>query len=264
MKRYSLRFAALVLLAVLAVGPASAQFPHGEWGDAPENALAYPALGVMGMFPTCLNPAPYVYHGPLCWAFFGPGCDFEPDGNAGACFFPPYDLDECFQDGDAGLMFPMPFTIVGNQTVPCLGQATALGAKCLMAQWAVNLDIQVTNNMPVIGYFNLVIDWDQNGSWGGAPPCPPGVPVPEHCVVDFPVPVGFSGPLSALGPPAFQIGPYSGHVWARFMISEQPVGPNWNGAAIREDGESEDYLLFVDDSVPVEESSWGALKSTYR
>ncbi len=264
MKRNGWKIGALALLAVLATGAANAQqFPVGEWGDAPEGALAYPATGVIGNFPTCLNPAPYIYHGPLCWAFFGPGCDFEVDGNAGTCLFPPYDQDECFMDGDAGLMYPNPYTIVNGQTVPCQGQATALGVTCAMANWGVDLDITVTNTMPVIGYFNLLIDWDQNGSWGGAIPCPNGL-LPEHCVVDFPVPIGFSGPISILGPNAFQIGPLLGHVWSRFMISESPVGSNWNGAALREDGETEDYLLFVDDSVPREETSWGTLKTMYR
>ena len=69
-----------------------------DFGDAPEGALAYPSMGVMGFFPTCITV------GPLTWiqhtnfgAWFGPAVDFELDGNAGLCpTFGPYDADECF------------------------------------------------------------------------------------------------------------------------------------------------------------------------
>jgi hypothetical protein len=79
-----------------------------DFGDAPEGgaALAYPPAATPGQFPTCLNvgPAPFVGHTNF-GAFFGPLFDLEPDGNAGLCqtasCFPPYDQDECFQDGDA-------------------------------------------------------------------------------------------------------------------------------------------------------------------
>jgi hypothetical protein len=252
------------LLTVLMAGAATAQV--GEWGDAPESALAYPATGVMGAFPTCQNigPAAWIYHGPLCWAFFGPSCDFEIEGNAGMCpLFNPYDMDECFADGDAGLLVPQAFTIVGVNVLPCIGFANALGAICSPAMWGPNVDIQVTNTMPVTGYVNVLLDWDQNGMWGGAPPCPNG-PAPEHALVDFPVPIGFSGPLSALMPPGFLIGPNPGYVWCRFSITERPVGPNWNGAGTFEDGESEDYLLYVDASVEIKRHSWGMIKGTYR
>jgi hypothetical protein len=129
--------------------------------------------------------------------------------------------------------------------------------------WGANIDIIVTNTMPVTGYVNVLMDWDQGGSWGGAANCPQQ-PAPEHVLVDFPVPVGFSGPLSALMPPGFLVGPQPGFVWARFSITNLPVGPNWNGAGTYEDGETEDYLLFVDASVPSKQQSWGSLKSIYR
>ena len=254
-------------LALALSSPAVAQM-MGEWGDAPESAIAYPTLGVMGAFPTCQNtgPAAFVYHGPICGAWFGPSCDLEPEGNAGTCpMFAPHDMDECFADGDAGLLFPPAFTIMGNREVPCTGSAGAVGAICLQAIWGANLDIHVQNLMPggATGFVNVLFDWDQNGAWGGGSPCPQGTAV-EHVLVDFPVPNGFAGPLSALMPPPFQIGPNNGWVWARFSITEQPVGQGWNGSGSFEDGESEDYLLFVDASVPTETTSWGTLKSIYR
>jgi hypothetical protein len=254
-----------ILLLALCLPVAALAGLTGEWGDAPENAMAYPSLGIMGAFPTCQNtgPAAWIYHGALCWAFFGPSCDFENEGNANLCpLFNPYDMDECFNDGDAGLIMPWPFTIWNNQEVPCTGSATSLGAICTQAMWGINIDITVTNTMPVTGYVNVLIDMDQNGAWGGGPSCPPFAP--EHVLVDFPIPVGYSGPLSMLAPGGFLIGPQHGFVWARFSITEQPVGQNWNGVGIFEDGETEDYLLYIDASVPAEETSWGSLKTMYR
>jgi hypothetical protein len=226
--------------------------PEGEYGDAPEGATAYPSLGVMGAFPTCVNcgPAGWVYHGPLGWARFelvpAPGVDFENEGNAGLCpNFAPYDADECFNDGDAGLMFPPAYTIQGGIVVPCTGQTGPLGITCQMAVWGVDVDIWVINNMPVNGFVNVLMDWDQNGQWAGASQCPGGA-APEHVLVNFLVPIGFAGPLSALGPPAFLIGPSDGYVWSRFTVSEHPVPNDWNGEEWFEDGETEDYLLLVD------------------
>ena len=51
----------------------------------PEAAVAYPASGIIGAFPTCENRplAPWIQHNNF-GAFFGPSYDREPDGNAGA------------------------------------------------------------------------------------------------------------------------------------------------------------------------------------
>ncbi len=238
------------------------QEPLFDYGDAPEEALAY-STGVIGMFPTCINvgpPGSFIQHA-FGNARFGPpdplSWDPEPDGNGGLCpMFAPYDSDECFQDGDAGLLFPEPFTIQGGVEVPCPSSAgTALGQVCQPAVWGNNIDILVTNNMLVEGYVNVLIDWDQNGVWSGLSSCPDGTVTPEHVLVDFPVPVGFSGPLSALMPPNFLIGPNPGYVWARFSITERPVSATdpWDGSGIFEDGETEDYLLLIEgDTTPPE------------
>jgi hypothetical protein len=224
-----------------------------EFGDAPEDALAYPPTGGWGWFPTCVTrgPAGWVQHTNF-GAYFGPSFDLETDGNAGLCSlvgcFPPYDQDECFQDGDAGLIIPQPYTINGlGNVVKCpLSAGTALGRACQMARWGRNVDIDVHNHMPSqsVGYVNVLIDWDQSGSWGGVASCPTAG-TPEHVLVNFQVPNPYDGPLSALGPPDFLIGPNNGYVWARFTITEQPVRPDWNGEGSFEDGETEDYLLRV-------------------
>jgi hypothetical protein len=223
-----------------------------EFSDAPEGstAIAYPSLGVTGNFPTCITvgPATWVQHTNF-GAWFGPSFDFELDGNAGTCpsCFPPYDVDECFMDGDAGLLIPEAYTINNVLTVvPCPGwTGTPLGLTGQTAVWGVDIDIEVHNHMPSAwqGYFNLIVDWNQNGAWGD-----PG----EHVVVNFwPIPNPFDGPISVLGPPNFVIGPNPGYVWSRFSITEAPVQPNWKGDGGFEDGETEDYLLRIDQTQPV-------------
>ena len=246
--------------------PASPASGNMDYGDAPEAALVYPASGIIGAFPTCENRplAPWIQHNNF-GAFFGPSYDREMDGNAGLCqtasCFPPYDADECYQDNDAGLIMPQPFTINAAMTVvPCPNsQGTPLGNACQAAVWGSNIDISVRNNMPnqAIGYVNLLVDWNQDGQWGGSVTCPGGTtPVSEHALVDFAVPNGFNGPLSALGPPSFVIGPKAGHVWARFSITQRPVGMGWIGNGQFEDGESEDYLLLVQAAQP-NQYDWG-------
>lgn len=219
-----------------------------EYGDAPETAVAYPSTGVVGAFPTCITVGTsYVQHNNF-GAQLGPTFDFEGDGNAGLCpGFAPYDNDECFADGDAGLLFPEPFTIVNNAVVTCPNSmGTSLGNPCAVAVWGSNIDIDLSNNMPnqTPGLMNVIIDFNQNGVWGDLVTCPTGQ-LPEHVLQNFPIPWGFAGPLSALMPPAFTIGPNSGYVWARFSITEQPVAANWDGHGFFEDGESEDYLLYI-------------------
>ncbi|MBN2000104.1 T9SS type A sorting domain-containing protein [candidate division KSB1 bacterium] len=157
-------------------------------------------------------------------------------------------------------MFPPAFTIQGpvglEMVVGCTGQSGYLGVTCQPATWGVDIDIVVTNNMPnsTIGYVNVLFDWNQDGLWSGIASCATAG-APEHVLVDFPVPNGYSGPLSVLVPPAFLIGPNSGFVWARFTVSEQPVNTtDWDGSGIFEDGETEDYLLAI---ATQEEVDWG-------
>jgi hypothetical protein len=229
---------------------------YREYGDAPEgtNHIAYPATGVTGAFPTCMGcgPALWIQHNNF-GAWFGPAFDFELEGNAGWCpgGFPPYDQDEGYQDGDAGLIIPQPYTInAANNVVPFAGWiGTALGTTGQVAVWGVNVDIWVHNTMPghapyVPAYVNVLMDWNQNGAWGN-----PG----EHVLQNFVVPPLYIGPLSALLPPNFVIGLNPGYVWTRFSITETAVPLNWNGAGEFEDGETEDYLLHINET---EEQGW--------
>jgi hypothetical protein len=221
-----------------------------EFGDAPEDALAYPSTMTNGWFPTCKTCGVdgWIQHNNF-GAWFGPAFEFETDGNAGLCpgSFPPYDQDEGFQDGDAGLLMPEPFTIDPTPTVvPFTGFiGTSLGIINHQAYWGTDIDIEVHNHMPssTIGFVNVLMDWNQDGDWKD-----PG----ERILFDQPIPNPFDGPISALiGGTSFTIGPNPGYVWTRFTISELQLGAAWFGEGNFEDGESEDYLLRIDDE-PIE------------
>jgi hypothetical protein len=254
------RRTAVAILAILGIAlicsvPANAATSR-DYGDAPEGVLAYPSSGVIGQFPTCtgVGPAAWVEHngGTL---YFGPKVDKETDGNGGQCpVFEPgaYDRDEGFGDGDAGLIKPRAYSIKSVNGTPTVYPLVTTGLEtianaCYGAIWGGSIDINVHNDrrdgQP--GYVNLLIDWNQDGKWGGTSSLCSGKSVPEHVLVNFPVPAGYSGPLSALGPADFLVGPNAGYVWARFTITERPVQKDWTGDGIFDDGETEDYLLAI-------------------
>jgi len=221
-----------------------------EFGDAPEDALAYPSTMTNGWFPTCKTCGTdgWIQHNNF-GAYFGPTFEFETDGNAGLCpgGFPPYDQDEGFQDGDAGLMIPEPFTIDPTPTVvPFTGYTgTALGQINQIATWGMDIDIEVHNHMPssTAGFVNVLMDWNQDGDWKDSG---------EHVLIDQTIPNPFDDPISLLiGGSTFTIGPNPGYVWTRFTITEFQLGPSWFGEGNFEDGETEDYLLRIDD-IPFE------------
>jgi hypothetical protein len=232
-----------------------------DFGDAPECALAYLVPPVVGNFPTCTNNGPagsFIRHAGNYEALFGEFVDYESEGNANWCpqFSPnTYNMDECWLDGDAGLIMPKAYTIVGaigsETVVPCTDGPTKLWRTCKMGIWGANVDILVTNNLPAgaTAYVNLLVDWNQDGQWGGVSPCQGNLAAPEHALVNFPVPNGYSGPLSALSPPNFRIGPKSNYVWARFSVTESPVAAGWTGIGLFNYGESEDYLLRVSPAI---------------
>ena len=237
-----------------------------EYGDAPEASLGYPSTALISQFPTCKNSGQsgWIEHNNF-GAWFGTTFDFELDGNAGNCpVFNPnqYDLDECFNDGDAGLIMPPSYTIQGTigseVVVPCSTATGPLELICGTAEWGTDIDIFVHNTMPghdpyLPAYVNLLIDWNQDGIWANDPAtvCPPGGSmIPEHVLVDHVVPAQYIGALSAIpSPPAdFIVGPNPGYVWCRFSITEAPVNTdNWDGEGVFEDGETEDYLLYIED-----------------
>jgi hypothetical protein len=254
---------AVIFAGALALSPGLVSAEGGfDYGDAPEGAPAYPYSLVIGAFPTCKNvpTAGYIEHDNF-GAWFGPSYDFEGDGNGGCCpLFNPdsYDQDECFNDGDAGLIKPEPYTLEGSTIVtPCPGcSGSPLGTVCQQARWGSDIDIYVHNTMPghpeyLPAYVNVLVDWNQDGQWGGSCSCPGANTTPEHVLVNFVVPAQYIGTLSTLSPADFTIGPEQGYVWTRFSITESPVAEDWDGSGEFEDGETEDYLLRIDGEMPV-------------
>lgn len=231
-----------------------------DYGDAPETGLAYPSLGVTGKFPTCryIGPAGYIRHGKNKNCFFGYKVDHEQEGNAGGCFDAVkghWDQDELCGASDAGLWKPNPYTLTGDpgmETVAPLCASlpgTPMGFACAMAAWGRNIDIWWQCNLDKGAYINVIMDWNQDGDWGDSSWCEVDHWIPEHVLVNFPVPGGWNGLLSNWHPPSFRMGSNSGYVWARFTISERPVALPWNGSGSFDDGESEDYLLKVKERI---------------
>ncbi|HMB68745.1 MAG TPA: FlgD immunoglobulin-like domain containing protein, partial [bacterium] len=249
--------ALLLLFVALLAAAASAQPGHpgpGDWGDAPEGALAYPSIGVVGLFPSCFGgPAGFIWHGnpgPPVDMYWGFTVDDELDGNAGICPPPPYEMDECWGpfDGDGGLAIPDTHTINAGLVVPCGQQPPrALGTTCQVLNLVPGgpLEANIVNNSGVPGYVNVLIDWDQSGTWGGQSLCA-GAPTPEHVIQNLPVPPFYAGPLSGLAPGPVQVGPRDGYVWMRLTLGEQPVQAGWDGSGLFDLGETEDYLVRID------------------
>jgi hypothetical protein len=239
-----------------------------DFGDAPEGASAYPNLGVQGQFPTCLDTviAGFISHAvqdPIT-VFFGQIVDPEADGNAGLCSpYAPYNNDECFQDGDAGLIIPSPYTINGiGKYQACLPPGSPLANVADTVIWGPgnDLDILITNLSTNLAFVNLLIDWNLNGKWNYDPnTIVQGNVIPEHCLVNFPVPPGFTGPLSQLVPPAFYTGPLSGFAWARFSVTDIPVQQNWDGSGEFSTGETEDYLFKMDPRKEIPVADWALI-----
>lgn len=272
-------FALALAIALAAAGSASAQVcmmlaVDPEWGDAPEGVLAYPDLGVTGLFPTCLGgPSGCIQHafvggGVLNNAFFGPDLDYERDGNGGVCPPPQFENDECYGplDGDAGLVLPTAFTFGPTgppfTAITCSGQQpTSLGTTCGTARWGPDIDILITNNLllgmavpvPTVVYFNVLMDFNRNGVWDGVIPTPCG-PIDEHVIKNLPIMPGFSGLASQLLPvaPDILVGADSGYVWCRFSLAPDPnpVPIPWDGSGFWEGGETEDYMLHIRGGTP--------------
>lgn len=252
-----------------------------EYGDAPEGDTAYINPVIIGNFPTCTQvgqPNSFIEHGCPSNLFFGAFVDCENDGNAGLCpTFGPnlFNMDECGTfpypippvappgPVDEGLMIPIPYTLGLMQPsfwgyFPCGSGSQPLGMACSTAVWGQNVDIWINGvnpNLASPGFFNLLVDWNMDGDWLDVAQCGQ-VNVPEHAVVNFPIPPAFTGPISALAPPPFAIGPFGGKAWARFTLTESPVQLPWDGSGQFNDGETEDYILGVEAPSEIPISDW--------
>ncbi|MBN1780616.1 PKD domain-containing protein [bacterium] len=224
-----------------------------DYGDAPEDVIAYPDLGVIGRFPTCLvGSAGFIRHTEEGRTFLGHHADYEREGNGDFCpsFIPDmYDMDEQCGEGESCLWKPDVFTIVDGSVVPLCSDMSGdhMGYPCSLARWGDNINIWFDTWEIDGAYVNVIIDWNQDGQWGGASSCD-NVSIPEHILQNFHVPGAMNGHLSVLDPPAFRIGPNSGYVWARFTITNEPIPLPWDGGGgTFHAGETEDHLLKVGD-----------------
>jgi hypothetical protein len=244
-----------------------------DFGDAPEEDTAYLNPVIIGHFPTCtqVGPNEWISHGCPNSLFFGGTIDCENDGNAGLCpTFGPnwYNADECGTFPypplpppnwlDEGLFKPVPASIVFGEYVTCgVIPPVPIDTVCRTATWGQDVDIFINGGQAVGGFLNVVFDWNRDGVWADDPntTCR-GNFVPEHVLVNFPVPPGFMGPASLLNLPPFVVGPKAGFVWSRFTLSEMPVELPWDGSGMFVDGESEDYLINVAPLSYIPLSNW--------
>ncbi|MBN2105354.1 T9SS type A sorting domain-containing protein [bacterium] len=226
-------------------------FIRYDYGDAPENDVAYPDLAVIGHFPTCYGgSAGFIRHTDSGHTFLGHHADYELDGNGSFCpAFSPnmYDRDEMCHEGESCLWKPDVYTIEDGSVVPLCEDMSGsiLGYPCSTARWGENINIWFDTDRPEGAYVNVLIDWNQDGEWGGTCECDQGN-APEHILRNFHVSGASNGHLSVLDPPSFRIGPNSGYVWARFTITEDPIPLPWDGGGRTfHSGETEDHLLKV-------------------
>jgi hypothetical protein len=131
--------------------------------------------------------------------------------------------------------------------VPCDPNAVRpLGTPCGTGTFGPDFDVEVTSTLPFDLYFNLLVDWNQDGRWNGASACPLAQIENEHLVQNLVIPPFYSGPISGLLAGAtFLVAAQPGYVWARATLGETPVAVDWNGAGLFTYGETEDYLLLV-------------------
>ena len=254
---------------------------YEDWGDAPEEAMAYP--GVIGRFPTCsapggpggmegvcppLGPPPgppvgYVRHvstaadpSPFwlgCGNATSPGVDSEPDGKMN-------DTGGPFSSCSPNLAVDCTdfFGLVWGQD-ECYGDGVDAG---LLSPTTVffnsctptTIDYQTSNcGETVDAFLNILVDMNEDGDWNDNLICDsPGGP---GCVYEWAV----QNQLVVLGPgcethtsPLLRIGPQSGHGWLRISITREPVPLDfpWNGSAGTTTGyfvggETEDYPVMI-------------------
>lgn len=282
-------------------GPDCGRLIAFDFGDAPEGIPAYPlsAPGVIGHFPTCLfpfapggqggpcpfvspppGPTGYVKHfhggGPNYWlgCYFLPngapiGIDGEPDGKVNT---PPVGFSACAQ---------IPTDCVealegGFDQDECTGDgsdATLRGRVSFVActPGAFPYDIFNCGNITNV-FLNVLIDWNKDGDWNDNVICPNGVCANEWALMNVPVPI-MPG-CNPLVTPPIQPGPFPfRNIWMRISISSQPMPPiyPWDGTATGfgavdfvQGGETEDYLVNVEQVVPSEKTTWGNIKALYR
>src|SRR5262245_26746000 len=251
-----------------------------DFGDAPEDILAYP--GVIGHFPTCLTPGspgnrtfacPPISTAPIatlgtgyvrhqhpqndrywlgCPAAGNPpmGIDAESDGKVNATGGP-------FSACSSGLTIDCT-EVAGVLTFgqdECYGSNdAALAAPPTFKACGpgnVNWTIPAFScaNVGKQVFLNILCDWNQDGDWNDNFQCSNG------CSFEWPVKnfiVTLQPGCNTIFVPTFRVGPNPGPGWMRITISDEQVSDDfpWAGSALLpsgtlHNGETEDYPIRI-------------------
>lgn len=278
----TLAIALLAAGALAFAGPSQARDVDGgpdcqldkiDWGDAPEEVLAYP--GVPGRFPTCSFPGPagtqnlnpvcppistlpgptghvtHIQFGPTTPGNYWLGCYFDATGAAigidsesdgktnqpstGLSFCNSTLLTDCVEAG-AGLLFDQDECYLDGSDAGVKAPPVLLACKVSAVTFET---FNCGQNRTV--FLNVLIDMNQDGDWNDNDIC-----VDDAgnvlCAYEWAVknatlvlPPG----CAVLTTPPFLVGPRPGPGWMRITISDDPVTDDfpWAGSALLAGGE---------------------------
>jgi hypothetical protein len=270
------------------------QITRQDYGDAPEDVLAYP--GVIGKFPTCSaiglpstfdiscppistppGPSGFVEHLLFgdnywlgCWGLAGIGpmgvdTDFDGKTNQPAVGFSHCGPVPGFPTDCVEAAFGLTF-----DQDECYADGSDAGVKppslVVCETSTVSFDTFSCGPQPHQAFLNILIDMNQDGDWNDNFACPQGCAY-EWAVKNEPI-VILPGCVPHVSP-AFLVGPKPGHGWMRVTICDELVSVDfpWSGSVSQgglHNGETEDYPVDIQIRTPALPSTWGHIKSLYR
>lgn len=265
---------------------------YEDWGDAPEDAMAYP--GLPGHFPTCnfpgvpgtynvevvcpprsTPPAPtgFVRHfsapsdNVQFWLGCGdgaglPGVDSEHDGKVNDDGSP---LSRCNQ----GPVDCFDFFGINWGQDECYGDGVDAGLAGPVLKFKTctqsTFDFRAFNckTVQVDAFLNVLIDMNQDGDWNDNFICP-GT---QGCAYEWAIkniPIVLNPGCQTITSPSFLMGPMSNRGWMRVTLSAGAVSDDfpWDGSAgpggdgFLLAGETEDYPVMIrPDNVGVDDET---------
>jgi hypothetical protein len=255
--------------------PDTCEVGYTDFGDAPEDLLAYPS-GILGHFPTCIAPSAAGTQTILCGTAqsSAPGLTGFVQHVQPLAGGPEPIWLGCQVDGEADgkvNLNPVPGTpSVCNDAVltdcvePVPGITFGQDECYLDPEAAISSQVQFTTcyqqlirfkafNCATVAqqaFLNVLVDWNQDGDWNDNVSCPGGSCAYEWAVKN--VPITLVPGCYLYNSPAFRIGPNQGMAWMRVTLSFGPV-PNdfpWNGSVslvgqVLSGGETEDYPVQI-------------------
>jgi hypothetical protein len=251
---------------------------YEDWGDAPENAEAYP--GVPGSFPTCSaagpvgtldfvctplgtppGPAGYVRHVAAvgdqnafwlgCSAATG-GVDGEADGKTNDTGGSP-SVCAAGLSVDCSESLGMSYgqdECYGDGVDAGLDGPTLAFTACQLA----TVDFRTFNckDAAVDVFLNILVDMNHDGDWNDNFVCS-SLPGCAHEWAVRNVAITLQPGCEPHTSPQFPVGPQAGNGWLRITLTAGPVGDDfpWNGSAgpngngFFSGGETEDYPVII-------------------